>query len=966
MTGPRPPNAATSLADLTFHMREVCSVALKPFSETLWLFGNTVNRESVAVRVDGFRPFFFVDYDPNQLTDIDEWVAMMNNDMRPFESCRDIITRADVTERVPVVGFTNNMPRKLLRIEYDNEANIWRLRKHFGKPVQYGNKLKQLELYHDDWSVESHFLHATGLRMQSWVRLTRRPVAASTKQTSCMIECHTDYRSMVALEEAPVVVPPMLVCAVRLRAEIASGDLAPSALRGDPLASIATSMYWMGEGAQRVWETVFSRAPADNDDSRLLAAFEAYVQEHDVDILLHLSDFCQDLEYLVQRCPTLKLSKFSKFGNKLRTRNGVAQSVDHPGRTRIDMRLSLEKMMITPKLDGFTLQDAAFHEKLLRSTPDESFRKHSFHPRGLDLAELERQSVEEVNVLVKLELANFTILGFVEISAASFTQLTVSCCSGQQIRVYKKLIAKFHAENLLANRSQLKRVPVIVNRTQEESSYPDPEELPNVPPPGRSKARLPGKKRARVTSLTKVPTVVVKRHKGEAKRHESKKEHAGGRVCDPKAGFYAREEEATFTFDFSSLYPSIIRGNRICYMRICFDRTMLDDSSYVKEYVPIRNDKACVVFIKGRTCPETGVFTAARTILPETISEVCEERTRTRKQMKTVTDEFLYAVLDAKQLSCKVFQNAVYGFTGVERNAKFAFPLIMATVCRIGQSMIKRVQHKMIADYGGYVVYGDTDSVMVQFPCPPELRTREQKLDYFYGVSRAAAADCSAMFPPPNALQFETMKLPYYLREKKKNYAALEYSPDDWHRPPNVAIKGLPFKKRDRCMFVRKVGSVVMEMVLGLQIARVGPYICEQMELLVDGRVPIKDLVITCLMNDRASYKSGNLIQLKTVDKIEARTGVPVQTGARLSYVVVRGSAPQYERGEDPGYVQENKIPLDYEYYLETQFLSAIRPLVEFHTHEVHIEAAAKKCMQKIQRSLMKIKSLDKKKKVRL
>ena len=46
---------------------------------------------------------------------------------------------------------------------------------------------------------------------------------------------------------------------------------------------------------------------------------------------------------------------------------------------------------------------------------------------------------------------------------------------------------------------------------------------------------------------------------------------------------------------------------------------------------------------------------------------------------------------------------------------------MLATVCRIGQYMIKKSGWYLVVKHGAKLVYGDTDSVMVQLYVPPDI-----------------------------------------------------------------------------------------------------------------------------------------------------------------------------------------------------------------------------------------------------
>lgn len=928
----RPSVHANPDGRIVFHLREICSVALERYDESLWLFGNTPEKTSVAIRVTGFQPYLLID-SPFDIGDLDTWVADLNDDIRAWPKGPDIVTRADVVERVSVVGFTANTPRNYIKLTYKNQSYVWRVRNHFKQDVDVGGTPRRLNVYHDDWSVESLFLHESRLKMQHWVSVRAEPV--NTRVTGANVERQAAWDGF-QLVEAPVPMPPILCCALRLRvvcsASTPGHPVAPSAhVAADRVACIAVQLYWMGEQEKRSFTFDHS------DEGVLLKEFEAVVHgQFDVDCFQYLSDTCDPLIYIGTRDPSLKLSKFSAHGSKLLRRklDRSVYGILHPGRSRLDIQHALKKMMVEPQLDGYTLKDAIYHPRIVRDTPPAAMRDYSFTLPVNNRT----QCQDEVDWMTRVEQQNSMLLGFVEISAASYTQLTVAIANGQQIRVWKKLISKFHHENLIVNKQQLLRPPLTVKRTIAESSFADPPDVPNVPLQARA-----------CTSSTRCRNLMGDIVEVGRRQAKTSKKLQGGYVCEPESGFH---REPTFTFDFESLYPNIIRSHCICYMRLVYDPTYLGDA-YVKTYVPI-NPTDCIVLIDGVVTD--GTMCPSRTILPQTISEVCEERTRAKKLMLQTQDGFLRASLNAKQLGCKVFQNAVYGFLGVEDNALLACPVLMATVCRIGQNMIKRVRHMLITDHKGYVVYGDTDSVMVQFPRPINLQTRATMLDHHYGKCVELAVLATALFPYPNRLQFETMKYPFWLG-KKKNYAALEYPDHSWRVEPKLTIKGLAFKKRDRCLFVRRVGLHVMECILQCQSASILPYLKREITGLIQNRVPYDELAITCRVQEASAYKNENLIQLETVRRLTLRTGTTLESGSRLSYVVLRGEKPLYQRGMDTAYAKENLLPIDLSYYFEKQLLGALEPLLQFHD-ELAFASLVRDMRHDLQRKVTGVRTL--------
>jgi DNA polymerase elongation subunit (family B) len=940
------PRTIKDSQQITFHLREICSVVLKKYDYSVWLFGNTKDKESVAIRVDGFRPYFYIDC-PDDLGDVDFWLSMINDDLRIWDDGPDMITRADRVDRVAMVGYVDNESSKYLKIEYLNCSYLWRLKKLFSNNVHVGDRPRILRMYHEDWGVESLFLHETQLRLQQWVTVSDASMV-TVRLTSCQIEKTASFKSF-CLTEAPIPIPPILCCSLRMRARCdLSAKTIPSADRAkDKIVGISLEIFWMGDKDNK-WEYYLD----DDNERSMLTTFENLVNKvFDIDCFEYLSDNCNPLQYIFIRSgEKLLLSKFKTCQSKLIRKGGKIYGFNHAGRSRMDIKCALQKLVIEPKLDGFSLKDAIFHGGVVRDQPDEKMKDYFFLGVSLlDKSVIEMQCKEELYWLRKVSQNNSMLLGFVEISSASCTQLTVSIENGQQIRVWKKLISKIHEHDLIVNKYQLEESPLIVKKKVSESSFPDPPYVANVP-------------------LSNIQNVVQRLSKDltgkiieptSKKSKKSKKKYQGGYVCAPESGFYAGDDQSVFTFDFGSLYPSIIRGNNVCYMRLLYDEKYLHDDRYVKTYVCVDEERQdCIVMIDGKL-DKDGNFEPSRTILPMVCNEVCRERNAVKALMAKATDPFVIEMYNSKQLGCKIFANAAYGFLGAGQNSFLACPVLMAMVCRIGQNMIKRVRYMMLKDHGAYVVYGDTDSVMVQLPHPPRLKEKKEILDYYYETCNKLAALGTSLFPSPNKLEFESMKQPLLLR-MKKNYAAFEYPSFSWNVDPKLSIKGLSFKKRDRCGLVRRIGHQIMVFIMTRQDQLIIPYLEKEITHFVQNKISYDELIITCEMKHESDYKVENLIHVETAKKISKRTGLSFQPGTRLSYVVIQNKNKIYQRGEDPKYAKDNNLKIDFLHYLDKQLVSAIEPLFAFHQHiNVEFNVLIQKVRQDLHRASVGVMSLS-------
>lgn len=239
----------------------------------------------------------------------------------------------------------------------------------------------------------------------------------------------------------------------------------------------------------------------------------------------------------------------------------------------------------------------------------------------------------------------------------------------------------------------------------------------------------------------------------------SEEQFEGATVIEPKRGYYA---DPISTLDFASLYPSIMMAHNLCYTTLVQpgmkDKLNLTDDQIEK--TPSNN-----MFVKS---------SVRRGLLPEILESLLSARKRAKNDLKVEKDPFKRSVLDGRQLALKISANSVYGFTGAQVG-KLPCLEISGSVTAYGRTMIEMTKNEVEAQYttaNGYesdavVIYGDTDSVMVNFG----VKTLERSME----LGREAAELVSAKFVKPIKLEFEKVYYPYLLINKKR-YAGLYFT----------------------------------------------------------------------------------------------------------------------------------------------------------------------------------------------
>ncbi|KAH1255361.1 DNA polymerase delta catalytic subunit [Glycine max] len=296
---------------------------------------------------------------------------------------------------------------------------------------------------------------------------------------------------------------------------------------------------------------------------------------------------------------------------------------------------------------------------------------------------------------------------------------------------------------------------------------------------------------------------------------------------------------------------------------------------------------------------------------------------------KEAKDPLEKAVLDGRQLALKISANSVYGFTGATIGQLPCLE-ISSSVTSYGRQMIehtKKIVEDKFTTVNGYehnaeVIYGDTDSVMVQFG----VSAVEEAMN----LGREAAEYISGTFTKPIKLEFEKVYYPYLLISKKR-YAGLF-----WTKPDNfdkMDTKGIETVRRDNCLLVKNlVNDCLHKILIDRDIPGAVQYVKNAISDLLMNRMDLSLLVITkglTKTGDDYEVKAAHVELAERMRKRDAATAPNV--GDRVPYVIIKAAkgAKAYEKSEDPIYVLENNIPIDPQYYLENQISKPIMRIFE-------------------------------------
>ena len=389
-------------------------------------------------------------------------------------------------------------------------------------------------------------------------------------------------------------------------------------------------------------------------------------------------------------------------------------------------------------------------------------------------------------------------------------------------------------------------------------------------------------------------------------------EFKGAKVFDPIAGYYKRP---ICTLDFASLYPSIIISYNLCYTTWIRDAEARLEVLRIAKSLGLTESEA---IYKTKTGEEFVTVKIKKGLLSIILTELLAERGIAKRDMRNAKDEYSKAVLNGKQLALKISANSVYGFTGC-RYGKLPLIEIGSSVTSIGRDMIETTASTIEEKYNRpeetrcgkvVVIYGDTDSVMIDFG----VETVEQSIKL--GVE--AAALVNKLFQGVIDLKFEKVYKPYLLLGKKR-YAGLKWEVSTKHC--GLDLKGIETVRRDWCMLVRKTMEKVLYLMLvdGDNTTAV-QYVKNVTKEIMADNVDMSQFILTkSISRDLSAYKTQ---QCHTVlaRKLERRNkGSCPKKGSRVPFVIVRGSkwSKVRDKAEDPIYALKHEIPIDKAYYIK-------------------------------------------------
>jgi len=161
--------------------------------------------------------------------------------------------------------------------------------------------------------------------------------------------------------------------------------------------------------------------------------------------------------------------------------------------------------------------------------------------------------------------------------------------------------------------------------------------------------------------------------------------YEGAIVFEPTVGFY---EESVWVNDYSSLYPSSMIATNISHETLVTDPKYRNLPDYEYKDVTFKNNDGSTTTCTFAKKIDPNYDSKTFGILPQILMNLLGERKATRKLIETETDPFVQSILDGKQLALKVTANSLYGQLGAKTSPIFMLELAASTTA-VGRKQLE-------------------------------------------------------------------------------------------------------------------------------------------------------------------------------------------------------------------------------------------------------------------------------------
>ncbi len=245
--------------------------------------------------------------------------------------------------------------------------------------------------------------------------------------------------------------------------------------------------------------------------------------------------------------------------------------------------------------------------------------------------------------------------------------------------------------------------------------------------------------------------------------------------------------------------------------------------------------------------------------------------------------------------------------------------------------------------YHFHVVYGDTDSIMVSMDLANSDGIRYQDLEMrkrYINMGNLGSDIINEFLPPPENLEYEKILTPFTILSKKRYVGNLyEQDPKKFYQK-NM---GIVLKRRDNSRIVKfVVGGVVDKLINTLDLDKGKKEALEfaQKSLfdIIDGKYDISLFILSKSLKEKYKTKTdpSHVVLAKKMARRDPGNAPAVNDRIPYVFIVVDENkvTTQGDRVENPQYLIEHNLHIDYLYYIKKQIEIPCRQFLDLFNKE--------------------------------
>jgi DNA polymerase elongation subunit (family B) len=288
---------------------------------------------------------------------------------------------------------------------------------------------------------------------------------------------------------------------------------------------------------------------------------------------------------------------------------------------------------------------------------------------------------------------------------------------------------------------------------------------------------------------------------------------------------------------------------------------------------------------------------------------------------------------------------------------------------------IQTANNRFCAGIGNIVSF-NTDSIMVRYLKTPENATKEQRIEVLRNSIKCGEhveQIVSSKLPYPHTLEYEKVYYPYILYSKKRYSGVMyDFNPEKFKKIDN---KGIVLQRRDNARIVKYIFQGALESILFDQDPKKAcTFVEKSIKELCSGKFPQEFLTVTKAYKKTATEEHNDTVlklrrqigidptnkevqaklrvmgQLKTelphimlVRRRKARGDSSIKYNDRIPFIYIQLSKAeelacmqasgkdklaQGDHVEDPEYITEHNLKIDYCHYISNQIMKPLLQLL--------------------------------------